>query len=98
MLRAFRGSLNADVQPAVLSLIKPDLDPYITLFDALNTYGACTEPEKLNEFMATAFHYDFLVIEGTKELLQTSWFGAFEQLLLEYDIMNSTPILMLVYG
>lgn len=51
----------------------------------------------LEEYLAQACYYDMLFIEGTADLLQSSWFGKFEHLLVEYGILKTTSIILLSY-
>lgn len=46
-------------------------------------------------YMLHCFDYDFVAIEGTRELIASEWFGRFEQLLIDYNLIKTIPILMI---
>lgn len=51
----------------------------------------------LEDYMLSSFNCDFLVIEYSQELMKQPWFGKFENLLHEYSLASSLPVLMLFY-
>ncbi len=82
---------------AFLSMM-PVPDEYHNLYKELSESGALSgEKGELEEFVLRSINHEFLVIEATAELLKTSWFGLFEQLLIDYNIMKETTIIMLMY-
>ncbi len=50
--------------------------------------------EAMEEYMADFFQYDFLAIEGSQDLLNASWFGKFEQILIAYGIAHKIPVVL----
>jgi len=53
---------------------------------------------RLEEFMLSSFHCDFLVLEYTQELMEQPWFGRFERILADYSLAKAIPIVMFMYN
>lgn len=98
LLRTFVSSLNYFSRVALLSEIENgELTECINIASELKAVHAYSDPGQLEQYMLHAWDYDFLAIEGTKDLLSADWFGRFEQLLIDYDLIKTTPVLMLFY-
>ncbi len=53
--------------------------------------------EKMVDFFATQFYFDFLFIEATESLLAKPWITLFETTMLNFHIDYMTPIIVLHY-
>ncbi len=90
------SSVNHYSQPAFLgSSAAPE--EYLDLYQEFASWDALHNHENLEQYMAGFFYFDVLIIEGTKDLLQDQWFGKFEQLLIDYSMPQTLPIIMLLY-
>ncbi len=71
---------------------------YRDMYEELeHAQALCLGDGRLEEFMLSSFQCDFLVLEYTQELLEQPWFGRFEQLLSEYSVAKSIPVIMFLY-
>jgi len=69
-------------------------DVQLELFGA-HTYGKrCGD---LEEFFIEQFYYDFLWIEACHELQATAWYDAFKQKIVELNLNQHIPIIILSY-
>ncbi|MBA2306522.1 hypothetical protein H0W26_00060 [Candidatus Dependentiae bacterium] len=76
----------------------PLSDDFYNLYDELHVADMLSEEKGyLEEFVLRSINHDFLIIEATAELLKSTWFGIFEQLLIDYNIMKETTIIMFMY-
>ena len=97
LLSEYTSSCSHFVDSAFLSTI-PIPEEYHNLYRDLGESGALSgEKGSLEEFILQSITHEFLVIEATSDLLKTAWFGRFEQLLIDYDIMKETTIIMFMY-
>ena len=71
---------------------------YDNLYRGLSDEDFLSEVGALEEFVAHSFDYDFLAIEGTKELLCAPWFGQFEKHLMDHEITSFIPIITFFYA
>lgn len=86
----------ADV--AVLSTSKRSFSfEYHDLYKELMHAKGFNKKEALEKYLLDSFYYDLVVIEGTKELLASHWFGRFENLLNTFAITEKTPVVLLYY-
>ena len=96
LLSTFEASLSYLLRAALISAPGEEmLSDYLTIGRELA--AASAEPGQLEQYLLHSWDYDFVAIEGTKELLVTEWYGRFEQLLIDYDLIKMTPVLMLFY-
>lgn len=71
---------------------------YTDLYTQMSQVGALSlEEGMLEDYMLSSFQSDFLILEYTQELMVQPWFGKFEQLLSDYSITNSIPVVMFLY-
>ncbi len=75
--------------------LNDDLDKKIHLTHIAKILEWPLDQEQLEHFFIHSFYYDFLWIEGSKELYSMPWVHAFEQQLLAYKIDTIIPILIL---
>ncbi|MBA3751542.1 hypothetical protein H0X06_01905 [Candidatus Dependentiae bacterium] len=97
VLSEYMRSFNYFLDGALLST-SPVPDEYVDLYAELKAHNALPgEKGDMEEFILQLLHHEFLAIEATAELLKTPWFGMFEQLLIDYNIMKETTIVMFMY-
>jgi hypothetical protein len=71
---------------------------YVDIYEELQYANATSlDTSKLDEYMCSSFQCDFLVLEYTQQLIEQPWFGRFEQLLSEYSVLSSIPVILLFY-
>ena len=71
---------------------------YHDIFGELSSFRSLSlDNGILEEYMLNSFNCDFLVIEYSQELMKEPWFGKFENLLNDYSVASSLPILLLFY-
>ncbi len=96
LLSTFEASLSYLLRAALVNAPgKEMLSDYLPIGRELE--AASAEPGQLEQYLLHSWDYDFVAIEGTKELLATEWYGRFEQLLIDYDLIKTMPVLMLFY-
>ena len=49
------------------------------------------------DFLLNQFHFDFVWIEVTQEIMLTPWFKHFEQKVFEYKLAHNCPIIFMQY-
>ena len=97
LLQDYTASCSHFVDSAFLSTLPIPAD-YRNLYEELRASDALSgEKGNLEEFVLRSVTQEFLVIEATAELLKTFWFSMFEQLLIDYNIMKETTIIMFMY-
>ena len=73
-------------------------DAVVSVRDELALSGALAfNHHSLDEFLLNTFYYDFVWVECSQELMQSSWFYYFEKKLIDYNIAQSMPILFVTY-
>lgn len=100
LISSFLHSLQHYSQIACLSAGSAELPRDISsLHDEMAFYGALAlSHNALESFLLEQFHYDFLWIESSPELMQTAWYGYFEQKLSDFNIASTMPILVVSYN
>jgi len=71
------------------------IDMYKELLD--NNYLNSTDIRNLEEFFIDQCFIDFMWIEATQGLLDTSWFAIFEQNIHDFKLCQTMPIIILLY-
>jgi hypothetical protein len=95
LLSTFGSSLRFFSRLALLSdSTNGEIEGYTDLTAELEAVHV-SEQGNLEQYMLHCFDYDFLAIEGTRDLLASEWFGRFEQLLIDYNLIKTVPILMI---
>jgi hypothetical protein len=81
-----------------VGLLSTDYVPsaYFNVYHDLLMHDALTKDGGLEDYILTSVSWDVLVIEGTPELFQSSWYGQFEQLLIDYEIITKIPVFVLL--
>ena len=97
IIKTFVDALNYYHNIACLTFAPESLDQ--SIFDI---YKALQEQEDINsqmlfDFFLEQFSYDFLFIEGTKELMRTDWFAEFQQYMIDFKLDHSISIVMISY-
>lgn len=69
----------------------------INLYNEFINNNIINNIDKLEEYLLGSFYYDFLAVELTQELLGQAWFCKFEQLLIDYNFAENTPIVLFSY-
>ncbi len=69
---------------------------YFNVYNDLLMQQALTTDGGLEDYVLTSASWDILVIEGTEELLSSPWYGHFEQLLIDYEIIAKVPVFVLL--
>lgn len=96
LLEEYASSCAYVIDSAFLSMT-PAPNGHRNLYEELCVMDAFSEEGRLEEFILCSLTQEFLIIEATAELLKTPWFGKFEQLLIDYNIMKETTIIMFLY-
>lgn len=99
LVTSFLNSLQHYSQIACLTT-RPEALPQATtsLHDEMAFSGALAlSHSRLDAFLLEQFHYDFLWIECTPDLLESPWYGYFEQKLSDFNIAATTPVLLVSY-
>ena len=100
LLRLGLDSLNMYSDVGMLTM-SPTKIPhkYRDLYEEMDAWDALTlNNGMLEEYLLSSFQSDFLVLEYTQELIVQPWYGRFEQLLYEYSISTSIPVIMFIYN
>lgn len=71
------------------------IDMYCELLD--NYYLNSTDPKNLEEFFIDQCFIDFMWIEASQELLNTSWFPIFEKNVHDFKLCQTMPIIIMMY-
>ncbi len=100
LLRLGLDSLGIHTDVAILTVPPYNLPQgYKDLYAELDAWDALTlDNGMLEEYLLSVFECDFLVLEYTRELIQQTWYGKFEQLLHEYSISKSIPVVIFLYN
>lgn len=72
-------------------------EDYHDLYKELGETSALFKKEAMEDYLSCTFPHDFLAIEGTPDLLRSAWFGRFEHLLIQYEIVRTIPIIIFIY-
>lgn len=99
VLNTFLHSLRTyyqDVGCLTLSEV-PLSDAVTNIYEILEWYGYLRKPY-LESFFLDQWYFDFLWIEATEELLVSSWFCSFSQLLEDFTVNQEIPIFILSYN
>lgn len=69
-------------------------DGFVDMYQELT---CCTDlsPLSIDDFLLNEFYYDFLWVECTPALLESSWFGHFRQRLYDFNLLKSLSVLAL---
>lgn len=72
---------------------------YENLYQELLSAGLTNKVDngEIEDFLLTNFYYDFLAIDASYELIQSSWYCNFEKLLLDYKLIDTLPVVMFIY-
>lgn len=62
-----------------------------------NNYQSKQAHESLNEFFLISFQFDFIWIELSKKLDESSWFKQFEQKIKQFSLSREIPIVYVSY-
>lgn len=71
-------------------------DAITDIYEILEWYGYLKE-NYLENFFIDQWYFDFLWIEATEELLLTSWFCTFSQLVEDFSFNKEIPIFIISY-
>jgi len=72
-------------------------DGITDIYEILEWYGYLRKPY-LESFFLDQWYFDFLWIEATEELLLSSWFCQFSQLLEDFMLNEEIPIFIISYN
>lgn len=67
-------------------------DTIDNLHEHLQKITLTSHEQALNDFLLNEFHYDFLWIEWSSELLHQPWCMRFKRKLIEFDLAHELPI------
>ena len=71
---------------------------YRDIYYELSRYDALSiDNGALEDYLLSSFTCECLILEYTQELIEQPWFGRFEQLLSDYSITNTIPVMMFLY-
>lgn len=100
LLETALASFKSDRSISLLTTVKKKaVFPYSDLYKELGAARASSHTNgALEEYLLCSLNSDLLIIEATTELLQQPWYGKFEQLIVEYNIGATLPIIMIFHG
>lgn len=100
LIGSFLDSLHVYNDTACLTMSNlPVRESVSDLYNELQAGGYLSpfEPYCLEEFFLEHFYYDFMWIEGTRELLMSGWFEAVKRKIVDLGFDQLIPIVVIVY-
>ncbi len=98
LIQAFLNSLGIYHNTACVTTVDVSLQETVTnVYHELMIGGHLDplEPRFLDEFFIEEFYFDFLWIEMTNALINSSWYKYFEKKLLDYKLDQHIPMIVL---
>lgn len=82
---------------ACLTASKISVNPK-NAFDVFKALEGKTSREEIERFFIEQFYFDFLWIEASQDLISKPWFHDFQQLLANFKIEKSVPVMVITYS